>query len=86
MGGKVRVENLTISKESKSNSGTDQIRSDFPGTWEETGCQGECVSKLGARMRTEGRALLTKRSHMGVQMGRGLLRIVQWLIKDCSGL
>lgn len=37
-------------------------------------------------MRTEGRALLTKRSHMGVQMGRGLLRIVKWLIKDCSGL
>lgn len=34
MGGKVRVENLTISKESKSNSGTDQIRSDFPGMWE----------------------------------------------------
>lgn len=31
MGGEVRVENLTINKERKSNSGTDQIRSDFPG-------------------------------------------------------
>lgn len=37
-------------------------------------------------MRTEVQALLTKRSHMGVQMGRGLLRIVKWLIKDFSGL
>lgn len=50
------------------------------------GCQGERVSKLGARMRTEVQALLTKRSHMGVQMERGLLRIVKWLIKDFSGL
>lgn len=34
MGEKVRVENPTISKERKSSSGTDQIRSDFAGIWE----------------------------------------------------